>query len=332
MAVNEYIDNLVARALGAAVPEQLTGASSYFAKPTAESDPNLIIGDEVRGDVRRWVLGTLYAYWGRHYRSAQDWSTVWIAGSALTKQWSASRSVGQPGDLDILIGVDWPEFHRHNPDYAGIGQAEMATRFNDEFRADLSPTTAAHPLGQQLYEVTWYVNPNSTDIRDIHPYAAFNLNENTWTVRPPELPADWDPRTAYGAGWWDTIRGETAQAQHILRAYRESRARLRLLGPGSPGQINEATRLHEAVQSGAALFSSIHTDRHKAFGVGGAGYHDYFNFRWQAHKEAGTVSALHQLADIDADAHKDLAATCYNGEILDPDHALTLASLVAGRG
>lgn len=325
-----YTDQLAARAARAAVPDASGGASSYFSRPTADYDPSLIEHGDVRGDVRRWVVGTLYAYWGKHFRDPQKWSTVWIAGSALTKQWSAARSIGEPGDLDVLIGVDFTTFFQWNPAYRGMPQPDMAARFNEDFHLDLSPVTARQVLGQSTYEVTWYVNPNSEDIRDIHPYAAFNCSDNEWTVRPPEIPDDWDPHTAYGTGWWAAVNDETEQAHALLRRYRETRQRMLPLGPGTPGHLNAVTELHEAVRAGASLFKSIHSDRKKAFGPGGNGYRDYYNFRWQVGKETGIVPALHQLADLDRAAHADVAATCYNGQILDPGHALALAALTVG--
>jgi hypothetical protein len=44
---------------------------------------------------------------------------VWLAGSAVSYQWSAAR---EPGDLDVLIGVDYIQFRKAHPEYKRTGR------------------------------------------------------------------------------------------------------------------------------------------------------------------------------------------------------------------
>jgi hypothetical protein len=299
------------------------GASSFFAKPTGDFDPSIIDNSSgsVRPDVREWLLSRLYGFWAARYHAPRHWSTVWIAGSGLTHQWSASRSVGEPGDLDVLIGVDFPRFYAANPRFRQIPEEALAERFNDEFRAGLDVETAA------TNGITFYVNPGATDIRTIRPYAAFDLTHNAWTVRPPEIGSDWDPRTSLPPDWFASFGRETETARGIVGEVNRHIGELRPLRPGTPDFVNSATLLHDAVRRGAGLFDAIHTDRHKAFGPEGSGYADFYNVRWQAHKENGTVAVLHRLKDLWVASHRDVTERC-GGPILDARHALTLASLV----
>jgi hypothetical protein len=258
---------------------------------------------------------------------------VWIAGSGITHQWSGGRAVGnEPGDLDVLIGVRFEDFFKANPQWQGTPNDAMAQQFNEEFKAGLWPQTASlpMPIGGAPFEVTFYVNPNSADIRNINPYAAYDLTDDTWTVHPIDLPADWDPRTNFPKNWWDQIYAERATAEHLLNQYRMFRQQVQMQPVGSGSYINAATALHDVVRRGHALFDSIHGERHQAFEPGGAGYMDYYNFRWQASKYLGHVQVLHQMAALDAAAHRDVTQEC-SGPVLDASHALMLATQVAAR-
>lgn len=306
------------------------GASSFFAHPAARLDPALMDGEHLRPEVRNWIRQTLYGFWASRYHAVEHWHTIWIAGSGITYQWDAARSVGEPGDLDVLIGVDFPKFFAANARWRGTPETDMAEAFNDEFRGDLDRRTARQDINGTTYEVTWYVNPNSTDIRTIHPYAAYDVTHDVWTVRPPALPADWDPTRELPSEWFDQFAREAEQAKHIT-----THATMLATAFGMAGneglRRNLAVQLHHEVQMGATLFDSIHGDRHQAFGPGGEGYADYWNVRWQAHKRDGSVAALHQLKDLWTAAHQDITEACSPGGIPDAQHALRLATMVTQR-
>lgn len=119
-------------------PELHSGASGYFDAPQKELDPHLFTGTEIKPDVRKWLVDTLYTFWDTKFRAASEWSTVWIAGSGITYQWAGNRG---NGDLDVLIGIDFVDFFRHNPDYLGFSSKEMGNIINTQLKAELWPRT-----------------------------------------------------------------------------------------------------------------------------------------------------------------------------------------------
>lgn len=323
-----YEQQLYARA-GVEVPK-LVGGSGYFTRPSATLDPHLFLeGTTVmRPMVRQWVLSKLYTFWAPRYHEPRAWSTVWIAGSGVTYQWDAAReSNGAPGDLDVLVGVDFLKFFAYNPRFDGFDERVMAEHFNDEFRGVLDQATnhAVLPDGGS-YEVTFYVNPGATDIRAINPYAAYDLTHGSWTVPPIDLPADWGSK-AFAQDWWDHIHAEREHAGGIVRAYRAALHRAKGLPEMSPQWLNAMTDVHDMVRSGARLFDDVHDSRHNAFSKDGKGYLDYYNFRWQAHKRDGLVNAMLSMKRLDTEAHKAHADSLYGGPIIDAQHALDLAAL-----
>lgn len=266
----------------------MPGESGYFSVPEDHLDPHLFEGEHLRPDVRNWVLHTLYAFWTPRYHSPQRWSRVWIAGSGISYQWAAARG---NGDLDVLIGVDWDQFFQSNPGYAGFSESDMAEMVNAEFHQSLWPSTANQNLNGQVYEVTFYVNPNSTDIRNIHPYAAYDLTSDVWTVRPPTGGDFLHPQAFY-----EEAQREAETAQEIIGRYNHAVNAAGASQPGSPGHLNASNAAALAASQAGALYDNIHLGRKQAFGPQGAGYGDYYNFRWQYHKQQGTAQALHAVA------------------------------------
>lgn len=328
-----YNEILAQRAQDAAVSGTQQGVSGYFSTPTLDLDPRLFPrrSDSLIPSVRAWILSTLYRYWLRKYAHPQWWSTVWIAGSGITYQWSGGRSVAGPGDLDVLIGIDWPLFFRANASWIGTPDAAMATQMNEEFHNELWPSTstAVLPSGGEPFEVTFYVNPTGTDIRDINPYAAYNVTTDDWTVKPPILSEQ--PNEDVPGEWKSAVEGEAHVAQSLTNEYTGLRNAVLTEAPSAPRQINLLTRMHQVLSDASNLYGSIHTDRRMAFSEGGQGYSDYYNYRWQRHKLLGSGAQLHALAGLDHEVHKDVAVRCYNGGILDAQHALMLATRAVGR-
>ena len=89
-------------------------ATSYFSKPEESLDPKLFDGTHLKGWVRNGLLHLLFDFLREEYRHPDLWAHVWIAGSGVSYQWSAAR---EPGDLDVLIGIDYLQFRRANPEY-----------------------------------------------------------------------------------------------------------------------------------------------------------------------------------------------------------------------
>ena len=309
-------------------PQEGPGQSGYFTTPTPGSDPVLLNNDRIRPEVRRQILQTLYRFWLPRYNRPEAWSTVWIAGSALTHQWSAQRG---NGDLDVLVGVNYPLFYSANPVFRGLTEKQCAKHFNAEFAAQLLPSTANMTFtnggGSRAFEVTFYVNPGATDIRAIHPYAAYNLSADEWTVRPVDIPLDWDPHKFFPADWWNAVNTETVRAWDLVRRYEAARDVVRSLRPDSPQWVSAMRSLTSAVHDASALFDDIHSGRHNAFSDSGSGYADYYNFRWQASKMAGTNSALKAIRAMGESARTGAQESLYGEPVADADKSLTRAAL-----
>ena len=256
-------------------------ATSYFSSPETGLDPKLFTGITLNGWVRNGLLQLLFGFLNEEYRHPDLWTHVWIAGSGVSFQWSAAR---EPGDLDILIGVDYLQFRRAHPEYSGLGDIEISKMLNEGFREHLQPETS----NWNGYEVTFYVNPGSTDIRDIKPYAAYDLTLSEWTVFPERYEAPNRPV------WDEMAMRDRSTAMDIVKRY--SKALTDYQGAqNDPIRRNAETQMHLSLMQGSALFEDIHSARRLAFNQNGAGYSDYNNFRWQAGKKYGTVPALRQM-------------------------------------
>lgn len=315
----------LSKVLGGIGPvEERAGGSGYFNAPDPTLDPRLFDGTHLRPDIRSWILNTFYGYFSKKFHEPKSWSTVWLAGSGISYQWSGDRS---NGDLDVLVGVDFPNFFANNKEYVGFSEDEMADYFNTDLKANLWPTTAATNIHGGVFEVTFYINPHATDIRDIHPYAAYNVSDDSWTVKPPELPHD--PSTLYPQDWWDRVNAERVRAHDLVNRYDDLYRRAALAQPGSAQAVNVYSQLGLVVDQARAMFDDIHLGRKKAFGPGGEGYGDWNNFRWQAHKRFGTMQALNTLASARRQATDAEQTALYGAPIDSAEVALRKAVMVS---
>lgn len=323
--MSTYEDMLARRAVSAG-QVSLEGGSGYFARRAAGLDPALFEnGDHLRPEVRRHVLHTLYSFWATKYHAPQEWSTAWIAGSGITTAWNADREGGDaPGDLDVLIGVDYPAFFRWNPQYVGNPESALAHHFNQQMHDELWPSTATTRINNSIYELTFYVNPGATDIRDINPYAAYDVSHDSWTVHPVEVPVGFSPEF-FRADERAVVQQDAHRAGAITAKFNQVQQRLAASAEGTPQHVNITAELHQVVRDGAALFDEVHDGRHAAFSSGGKGYFDFANYRWQGGKASGAVNAMRKLKQLDQAAHRDLATPCS-----DTGHLLLMAGLVNG--
>jgi hypothetical protein len=319
--VNDVRDFLVKRAL----PQSVTaGASSYFTPPEKTLDPNLFgYGEKMKLVVRTWLQHTLHGFLaGKGYHGVEHWTRIWVAGSGASYQWSAARD---PGDLDVLIGIDYERFRRMNPRYTGLSDVEIGDDLNEVMQNSLWPKTANQQIGHATYEVTWYCNPHATDIRDINPYAAYDVDKAEWTVRPIELPAagpgEWFPKE-----YEEAANRDQARAVEIVTAYNQARAGV--TGDlRDPHSVNAAAALTTAGRHAEALFNEIHLGRHAAFDKGGQGYRDYANYRWQRGKLLGTIPALRAIHDEVKGAREDTETALYGRKLKSTEHYLVEAAL-----
>ena len=319
---NDYVMEQLAQAgFGPKVEEQ-HGTSGFWSQPESGLDPRLIDPKtcDVRDDVRKETLDTLYNFWREIYDDPEQWSTVWIAGSALSHQYTEHE---QP-DLDVLIGVDYPKFYADNPGYRGLSKKALSDKFNDEFRSILDMQTLNF-MGE--FEATFYVNPGATDIRSINPYAAYNLSDDEWTVEPIDVPQQWDPRSQFPTEWWQMLDTEVNNASTLVDQYSALADRVKSSKIGSIQQTSSVVQLRKIIDRATGMFTDIHSKRKMAFSPNGKGFLDFYNLRWQVHKKAGTVKALHDIATLSKGAKEHEMSTLYGGPIDSPETALLKAQL-----
>jgi len=267
----------------APMPEITPGSTSYFSTPSAELDPRLFEGNHLQSWVRSGITSLLFDHLAVNYSRPNTWTKVWLAGSGISYQWEAAR---EPGDLDCLIGIDYVTFRRANPEYVALSDQEIAATFNERFSVDLTPNTR----NWEGYELTFYVNPQS-DIRDINPYAAYDLINDSWTVEPEQ-----NPQPPYSRAWEQRAERDRANSQELLNRYNSALNELRS-ATNPAHKINAERKLQLATEQVTAFYDDIHAGRKIAFSKVGAGYSDYNNYRWQAGKRSGAVQALRTIKE-----------------------------------
>jgi len=295
-----YYDALVAQATPVKV---VPSETSYFSNPGVGLDPRLFRDNKLVPAVRSAILRILNEHLRKHYYNPEAYLHVWLAGSAVSYQWSAARS---PADLDCLIGVNYLSFRQANPEYKALSDQQIADMFNEDFRKELHPITENF---LEAYELTFYVNVKS-DIKSIKPYAAYSLTNDDWTVSP-------EVRKATVNKVWDqTVARDTSFTMQILDRYTEALNNINMASTDSARRNAEAA-LKLAVEQGAALFDMIHQARKTAFSPSGQGYSDVANYRWQSGKSAGTVQALKQLKELSTKSKKEFETATYGMELPD---------------
>lgn len=273
------------------------GASSYFSPPAAHLDPSLFGPNEhMRSSVRSLITTTLYSYWRGRLSSPESWSTLYLAGSGASYQWSADRSEGEgrPGDLDVLIAVDWVKFYMHQTDpWTRSSPEEWAEAINANLHAELWPRTANTRIGGMVYELTYYVNPATGPIGAILPYAAYNITEDKWAVHPdphPDHPQDLAAPDADAEATRILLDRYDTAHQHLLAAYRGR--------PDTPSILNAQTEMQIVARDARAMFDEIHSARNEAFSEVGDGYASNENYRWQRAKASGVINALQMMSTL----------------------------------
>ena len=264
-------------------------STSYFSKPETELDPRLFIGNTLRPWVRNGIKRLLFEHLSVRYTAPERWVSMWLAGSGVSYQWSASRD---PGDLDCLVGINYPVFRQFNQEYSGLSDDEIAKTLNEGFYSSLLPKTK----NWEGYELTYYVNPQS-DIRDIHPYAAYDLISDDWTVPP-----DRTPSIPYSRAWEQRVKKDYDTAVELISRYTQALADVRSSAQNPAYRINAEKRLQLVVDQAVAFYEDIHSGRKIAFSKIGGGYSDFNNYRWQAGKRSGAVHALKAIKE-----YKDLS-------------------------
>jgi hypothetical protein len=288
--------------------------TSYFSAPASNLDPTLFQGRTLQSWVRTGILTLLYDFLNKDYRHADLWAHAWLAGSGVSYQWSAAR---QPGDLDCLIGVDYLQFRKANPEYQGLSDSEISHQLNDDMRSGLQPFTS----NWNGYELTFYVNPGATDIRTIRPYAAYDLKYDEWTVHP-----DPSAHAPENKAWEIVAESDSKLANQINTRFNAALIDVQN-SRNDATRRNAEYRLTVAAQQGGALFDEIHKNRSTAFSTGGEGYDDFHNYRWQAGKRYGTIKTLRAMKDHLNKTQEEKSAATYGVELPNTETLIRRAAL-----
>jgi GNAT superfamily N-acetyltransferase len=239
-------------------------------------DHRLFEGDQLRPDVTSYVLGTLDGFLRPLYGAGwQRWMRVYLAGSEAS-EWTSETLEGN-NDFDILVGVHYDRARADVRVFRGSSDQAITDALNTQFRQDLIPRTDPVTItidGQQTgpWSNTWYCNPGSWNIIDIKPYAAYDITNHSWAVRPPHLP-DWDV-SKFPEGHALVEMGE-AYEQLIAAVF----------------ALPEPIR----TQYGNALWTFLHSDRNRAFGPQGEGWYDPGNVMEKWLDQKGIWADLWQI-------------------------------------
>lgn len=245
-------------------PERLRLLSKNFTPsqrlfgPTQGLDHRLFDGDHLKPDVREYIIGTLSRFWEPLFGECgwQEWAVVYFAGSEAS-EWTSPELEGN-NDFDVLIGVNYDKFRScqsRTSKYQHMTDQEITADLNAGLRTLDEQTAAAYiPVGGYEFgpfSNTWYVNPNSWDIRRIKPYAAYDVTHDKWAVKPPHLPA-WSLKD-FPEG--NALQQEARAVSDYVRA---------VLALPEPYRS----------QQGYALWNHLHADRSRAFSEQGEGWFD----------------------------------------------------------
>lgn len=288
-------------------------STSYFSQPSEGLDPSLFDGEHLRPHVRDWIIDTVHDFLDDHFLGSRLWARIWIAGSGVSYQWSADRD---PADLDLMLGIDYVPFRQYNQTYAGMSDAEIARDINVLMYSQLYPDIDGVSFGGTNFEVTVYANlgvhAGDDGVKFIHPYAAYDVTGDQWTVRPER-----HPRVSVHPSWNITVESDRVRGEKIVRSYGDALRQVR--GAQNPAhRVNAERTLNLTLEAARGLYDEIHAGRKAAFGPAGHGYADFHNYRWQAGKSTGVVQAMKRMKDYKDAAEKSAEVETYGMEL--PDH------------
>lgn len=266
--------------------------TSYFSPPAAGLDPRLFRNGKLDSSVRSAILQLLLTHLNASYTGTEGWLTAWLAGSGVSYQWAANR---EPGDLDCLVGINYPSFRQSNSQFRGLSDKEIAEMLNEGFRDDLQKRTELF-LG--TFELTFFaiVAPS---ILNIKPYAAYSLTDDEWVVAPVQeaqgAVPEWDAR----------VEQDKNQAIEILTRFISAKNKFNQAS-NEAIKANARSEMRVAASQAAAIYEDIHSNRSLAFSSAGQGYSDFNNYRWQSGKKNGLIQALrsvkHEIDEMTAES------------------------------
>lgn len=296
-------------------------STSYFSEPEQGLDPEMFRGMRMRDDIRNWILDTVHGFLARRYMYPESWTRLWIAGSAVSYQWSAARS---PADLDVMLGIDYVGFRQANPDFTASSDTEIARMLNVDMFEGLYPEISQVDIGSREFEMTVYVNPGVTAEQDsilfIQPYAAYDLSQDEWAVVPEA-----NPVVRVHPSWDVTIETDRMRGQKVVSEYGKAVEAIRG-ARNNAHRANAERMLTHVLDAASGLYDEIHSGRRAAFGPAGRGYADFANYRWQANKATGVVASMRRLKDYQTAQRDRSDFETYGVELPDTDTLIRRAS------
>jgi 2'-5' RNA ligase len=185
------------------------------------------------------------------YRNWPRWTKVYFAGSEAAK-WQPFN-----GDFDVLLGADFDTFRKENPEYADQPDDAIAKMITDgmwhTINVDGYWFTLADGRKVGPFDRTFFMSDRAWDIRNLKPYAAYNVTDDEWAVHPLEVPKDWDA-THLPESYW-------TYAEAVLNE-------IKAIGTLPP---------EERHRMAANLWEELHTHRSDAFTGDGKGLFDLSN-------------------------------------------------------
>lgn len=199
------------------------------------------------------------------------WVKVYLAGGSAS-EWAGNRPNDSAQDLDVLIGVDYASARYETDGLKPYSDDQIDAALNAAFRRCFNDSRWTPGFGG-TWSLTAYANPHAWDITAIKPYAAYNVTDMCWAVKPQHLPehtlADFDPATLAHA------RAVLAEARAILR-------------------MPEPLRTREAMD----LWEHVHLHRCQAFSAEGQGWQDAGNVdeKYLAYAPGDVLGRIRDLA------------------------------------
>jgi hypothetical protein len=237
-----------------------TGAQ--FSTQKQHLDPAIFTpAEQMWPQVRDWCLSEVNYFWQPRYGSWWEWAKIYLAGSTASYWWTGDN------DFDLLVGVDSVKCHRAHPELP-VDQPELCAHFNEEFKEGFNREEVAVPGHAEPYSLTLYANPYSYDIRNIRPYAAYDISDNIWAVHPAKLPRGFSAK-ALPRSFWETV---ARMADHIHD----------ILDEPEPERSEHAAELLEA----------LHRGRQAAYSGVGSGVFDQRQILWLALERLGVLQDL----------------------------------------
>jgi GNAT superfamily N-acetyltransferase len=200
--------------------------------------------------VKKTVIDAIDGLWAKYDPNWQRWARVYLAGSEASEWWGNN-------DFDCLIGIDHDRARARVVDWAGMTDDSIDSMLTQELRENLNNEDYVAPWDGEIWHQTFFVNPNSYDIRKIKPYAAYDITRDLWAVDPVKADKDW---------------GATKLPEALFSE-----------GEGLVKQIDAIERLPDTQRTGrgAALWDYLHNDRRRAFSDEGEGVFDTGNAVWK---------------------------------------------------